>query len=217
VAITVSAHRRDRRGRPRPVRVIAAGAALVVLTGCSLGGDARPVVRADGHSHRVVTVQQYASLVRDHERGVRASAAAMDDACPFISAGNQAGDLSANACLTHLQGLGDQARRLALSLEQAVTGSDTASSGSPPDKIAGLVEMTRSAASAYAQNVEALGREEECLTTVGPKCEQLRLAVASARSELMAQFDAWARLDTRRPGTDQARESRASGVSAGRG
>ena len=192
--------------------MIAAGAALVVLTGCSLGGDARPGVRGDGHSHRVVTVKQYVSLVRDHEHGVRARAAAMDDACPFPSAGNEARDLSANVCLTHLQGLGDQARRLALSLEQVVTGSDTASSGSPPPKIAGLVEMTRSAASAYAQNVDALGREEECLTTDGPRCEQMRLAVTSARSALMAQFDAWAGLDARRPGTDQSRQSRASGV-----
>jgi hypothetical protein len=193
--------------------VVAAGAAVVVLTGCSLSGDARPVVRVDGHSHRVVTVKQYTSLVREYERGIRARAAAVDNACPFASGGNRAGDSPANVCLTHLQGLGDQARRLALSLEQAVTGSGTASSGRPPDKIAGLVEMTRSAASAYAQNMEALGREEECLTTDGPSCEQLRLAVASAKSELMAQFDAWAVLSMRRPGADQLRESRASGVS----
>lgn len=174
-------------------------AALVVLAGCSLGGnDAGPAVRAEGHSGRVATVKQYAALVRQHERDIRAGAAAMDDTCRFRSAGSMADGAAADVCLTDLHRLGEQVRRLAVSLEEAATGGrDRADSERLPDKIAPQVEMTRSAASTYAQNLEALGFKAECLTTAGSKCEQLRLAVASARSELMAQLDAWTAGDER--------------------
>jgi hypothetical protein len=172
---------------------MAAVAALAVVSGCGyVGGDAGVVVQPQGHSDRVATVQDYASLVREHQRGIRAEVAAVDGACPFTSAVSRVSDFAASACLSALHRLSDQARGLALGLDHAVTGGGPVYSESPPRKIAALVEMTRSAASTYVQDVEALGLNEECLTTDGPKCEQLRLALASASSDLMAQLDAWA-------------------------
>jgi hypothetical protein len=165
-----------------------------VVSGCGIGGaDAGAVVQSQGDSDRVSTVREYASLVGERQRGIRAEVAAVDGACPFMVAASRVSDDATSACLTELQRLSDQARGLAFVLEQAVTDGDAAVGGSPPPRrIAGLVEMTRSAASTLAQVAEALGVNEECLTTDGRKCEQLRLALGSASSDLMAQLDAWA-------------------------
>jgi hypothetical protein len=172
---------------------MAAVTALAVVSGCDFGaGDAGVVVQPQGRSDRVSTVQDYASLLREHQRGIRAGVAAVDDACLLTSAASRVSDDAASACMTALHQLSDQARRLVLALEHPVSDGDPASRESPPGKIATLVEMTRSAASTYAQDVEALGPNEECLTTDNAKCEQLRLALASASSDLMAQLDAWA-------------------------
>jgi hypothetical protein len=182
-----------RRSPARSLAAMAALAALAGVSGCGFGaGDASVVVHPQGRSDRVSTVQDYASLVREHQRGIRAEVAAVDGACPFTSAARRVSDDAASACLTALHQLSAQARQLTLALEHAGTGGDPGSSGSPPRRIAVLVEMTRSAASTYAQDVEALGSNAECLTTDGLKCEQLRLALASASSDLMAQLDAWA-------------------------
>jgi hypothetical protein len=82
-------------------------------------------VRAEGHGDHVATVKQYGMLVREHERDIRAAAAAMERGCPLTSAANSANDLSANLCVTHLHRVGGQARRLTLSLNRPPLAAPT--------------------------------------------------------------------------------------------